>query len=186
MALAIVGGPIVVLGSEDRSALHDSMNDEMEEGPRQEEGQCRIECGLTLKNVIDQIVARRNRSRAKKDKQNQVRVDLFCSCGYGDGFMVHCDGEEKFCPGKNWYHLECVGLRCEPRGNWKCSACTQKASEDKKKRGCRKRSMYSSKNEIVLDESKFVLSKEDFKKKQLTPLKVEAAERQSRRDMVIR
>ena len=142
------------------------------------------ECEKTLKSIVDRIIAKW--PRAKKEEEKAPRLDLFCFCGYGDGFMVYCDGEERFCPGNNWFHLECVGLRCEPRGNWKCHFCTKRAIEcEERRKSQRKRGHDVMRNTIALDESKFVLSKENLKKKQLSnPLKVDAAEQQSRKNMV--
>ena len=90
---------------------------------------------------------------------------MFCYCGYGDGEMIGCDGDK--CPGNNWYHLECVGLRVEPRGTWYCQTCAdRKATREKlqKERStrCSKRSRRESKLNNI-DESKFVVTEKEKK-----------------------
>ncbi|KAH7666378.1 CRE-ING-3 protein [Aphelenchoides avenae] len=45
----------------------------------------------------------------------------YCTCGqksYGE--MVACDN--KNCP-KEWFHYECVGIICPPKGKWFCPLC---------------------------------------------------------------
>jgi hypothetical protein len=50
-----------------------------------------------------------------------------CVCGGGfEGEMIGCDGG---C--NDWFHFECVGLKKQPRGEWICGACTEKAKRRK-------------------------------------------------------
>ncbi|KAK4167430.1 putative transcriptional regulatory protein [Cladorrhinum sp. PSN259] len=50
----------------------------------------------------------------------------YCKCnGVSYGEMVACDGEG--CP-REWFHLECVGLKVAPKGNakWYCDECKER------------------------------------------------------------
>ena len=50
-----------------------------------------------------------------------------CVCGGGfEGEMIGCDGG---C--NDWFHFECVGLKKQPRGEWICGACNEKAKRRK-------------------------------------------------------
>ncbi|KAK4238454.1 hypothetical protein C8A03DRAFT_33541 [Achaetomium macrosporum] len=52
--------------------------------------------------------------------------ELYCFCNQGSyGEMVACDGEG--CP-REWFHLECVGLKVAPKGNakWYCEDCKKR------------------------------------------------------------
>ncbi len=57
------------------------------------------------------------------DEQEVQDEDVYCFCNQGSyGEMVACDGEG--CP-REWFHLECVGLRVapEPNGEFIPSLC---------------------------------------------------------------
>lgn len=83
-------------------------------------------------------------------------AEVYCYCGSeGEGEMVGCDGED--CPFGGWFHLECAGLSRVPRGSWLCATCADEETPSKRRR-----------EEYIPDD-------EDG-----PPLKVEAAERQSR------
>jgi len=98
--------------------------------------------------------------------------------------MIHCDGER--CPGNNWYHLECVGMtgrRNIARLSWFCPPCEEKKKkisqrEKEQMEKLKSKTLKRVTVEEVLDENKYVLSKNDR-----NPLKVESAERQSREAM---
>ncbi|KAL2157804.1 hypothetical protein VTH06DRAFT_5073 [Thermothelomyces fergusii] len=60
------------------------------------------------------------------DDQDVGDEDVYCYCNqvsYGE--MVACDGEG--CP-REWFHLECVGLKVAPEGNakWYCEDCKKR------------------------------------------------------------
>ncbi|KAK4122838.1 hypothetical protein N657DRAFT_656905 [Parathielavia appendiculata] len=60
------------------------------------------------------------------DEDQDVGDELYCYCNqvsYGE--MVACDGEG--CP-REWFHLECVGLKVAPKGNakWYCEDCKKR------------------------------------------------------------
>ncbi|AEO61404.1 hypothetical protein MYCTH_97015 [Thermothelomyces thermophilus ATCC 42464] len=60
------------------------------------------------------------------DDQDVADEDVYCYCNqvsYGE--MVACDGEG--CP-REWFHLECVGLKVAPKGNakWYCEDCKKR------------------------------------------------------------
>ncbi|KAL2024056.1 hypothetical protein VTK56DRAFT_9836 [Thermocarpiscus australiensis] len=60
------------------------------------------------------------------DDEPDVDEPVYCYCNqvsYGE--MVACDGEG--CP-REWFHLECVGLKVAPKGNakWYCEDCKRK------------------------------------------------------------
>ena len=63
--------------------------------------------------------------------------EMYCICGrtsYNpDEVMVGCDGGDD-CPGRNWFHLKCVGLQAIPDGDWLCSFCAEKKKGTKKRR----------------------------------------------------
>ncbi|SPQ20522.1 267d2e45-42eb-452b-bd7f-b193068cad51 [Thermothielavioides terrestris] len=61
-----------------------------------------------------------------EDGQDNADEDLYCYCNqvsYGE--MVACDGEG--CP-REWFHLECVGLKVAPKVNakWYCEDCKKR------------------------------------------------------------
>ena len=64
----------------------------------------------------------------------------YCIChGPEDGtVMIACSRKRSRCKGdsvrpqsadREWYHLQCVGLAEEPRGEWLCPACVAYAEE---------------------------------------------------------
>ncbi|KAK4148564.1 hypothetical protein C8A00DRAFT_38859 [Chaetomidium leptoderma] len=60
------------------------------------------------------------------DEQDVADEDVYCYCNqvsYGE--MVACDGDG--CP-REWFHLECVGLKVAPKGNakWYCEDCKKR------------------------------------------------------------
>jgi hypothetical protein len=136
-------------------------------------------------------VKSKNQSK-KKGKKNPTS---YCVCGFGDGDMVGCDGER--CEGNNWYHLECLqttlGISEQRskrlRGNWLCPSCTEKAAKAQENQT--KRSRRSVAAATSFHETEFVLSPMEKGKagrglgssSSLPPLRVEAAERQSREEM---
>lgn len=74
----------------------------------------------------------------RKTHLNEVREAIpsdepvYCYCRqvyYGD--MVACDAPD--CP-IEWFHIECVGLRSLPRGQWYCPECNEKISKSAKKK----------------------------------------------------
>ena len=91
-----------------------------------------------------------------KQTKKLKKSKLYCICGYGDGEMIGCDGIK--CPGNNWYHYECLGLKFshQPRGTWFCPPCKikKKEEDDKLKRlafeGTKRR-------RLEIDEGKYVL-----------------------------
>ena len=143
-----------------------------------------------MNSMIEQIVAKRIRYRGPpKEKLPSISkkelANMFCYCGYGDGYMIGCEGEK--CPGNNWYHLECVGLRTEPRGTWYCQTCAERKAIKEKERKLRlERYSKRPRKETQLseiDDTKFVVSRHEKTKALINPLRVEAAERQSREEM---
>ncbi|TVY87537.1 Transcriptional regulatory protein [Lachnellula willkommii] len=63
-----------------------------------------------------------------EDEDEEIGADepLYCYCnGVSYGEMVACDADD--CE-KEWFHLECVGLKVAPRGNakWYCNDCKEK------------------------------------------------------------
>lgn len=136
------------------------------------------------------LPAKQSRGRKRK-AQKDTSAALYCLCGYGDGEMVFCDSGDKKCLGNHWYHLECVGLAHRaPRGEWWCPDCKARGAKPNKNnsasgKGGKKTS--SSAVVIVADESNYVFEpKVKATKGVLTTaslVKVEAAERQSRKAM---
>ncbi|KAK3344731.1 hypothetical protein B0H65DRAFT_183947 [Neurospora tetraspora] len=64
----------------------------------------------------------------EEDDDDEVDADeqRYCFCnGVSYGEMVACDGEG--CP-REWFHLECVGLKVAPKGNakWYCEDCKKR------------------------------------------------------------
>ncbi|KAK3900369.1 hypothetical protein C8A05DRAFT_35997 [Staphylotrichum tortipilum] len=60
------------------------------------------------------------------DEQEVQDEDVYCFCNQGSyGEMVACDAEG--CQ-REWFHLECVGLRVAPEGNakWYCEDCKKR------------------------------------------------------------
>lgn len=62
------------------------------------------------------------------DEDEEIGADepTYCYCnGVSYGEMVACDADD--CE-KEWFHLECVGLKVAPRGNakWYCNDCKEK------------------------------------------------------------
>lgn len=91
-----------------------------------------------------------------KPARNVKKSQVYCICGYGDGEMIGCDGVK--CPGNNWYHYECLGLKFshQPRGSWFCPSCkTRKKEEDDRL----KRLAFegTKKRRLEIDEGKYVL-----------------------------
>ncbi|RDL41129.1 Chromatin modification-related protein [Venustampulla echinocandica] len=82
-----------------------------------------------------QIIAQQNlevddaTSTAQEDDEDEeIGADelTYCYCnGVSYGEMVACDADD--CE-KEWFHLECVGLKVAPRGNakWFCNDCKEK------------------------------------------------------------
>ena len=109
-------------------------------------------------------VPRRKRSRSK--------AETFCNCGRGDGDMIGCDGTS--CPGNGWFHPECVGITrtTAPRGKWYCPDCTiaMKRRRVNGDRGQRKAVIEITEDTHIINSGS-------------VPLKVSAAERQSREEM---
>ncbi|KAH6673155.1 hypothetical protein B0J14DRAFT_592630 [Halenospora varia] len=63
-----------------------------------------------------------------EDEDEEIGADepTYCYCnGVSYGEMVACDADD--CE-KEWFHLECVGLKVAPRGNakWYCNDCKDK------------------------------------------------------------
>ena len=57
--------------------------------------------------------------------QVSEKDDTYCWCnGKDEGAMVACDNAH--CP-RQWFHLECVDLKCKPRGKWYCYAVCRHA-----------------------------------------------------------
>jgi hypothetical protein len=88
--------------------------------------------------------------------KNLKKSKLYCICGYGDGEMIGCDGIK--CPGNNWYHYECLGLKFshQPRGTWFCPPCKIKKKEEDDKL---KRLAFegTKRKRLDIDEGKYVL-----------------------------
>ncbi|KAL2116391.1 hypothetical protein VTJ04DRAFT_8558 [Mycothermus thermophilus] len=75
--------------------------------------------------MADEEEAAQDEEEEEDDDQGQ-EDDVYCYCNQGSyGEMVACDGEG--CP-REWFHLECVGLRVAPRGNakWYCEDCKKR------------------------------------------------------------
>lgn len=131
--------------------------------------------------------------KKKSRRKGQANSIRYCLCGYGDGEMIGCDGDN--CEGNNWYHLECLqtvlGISKQRskrlRGEWFCPSCKEKAAKKLEKQ--RQRTSTSTSVGAIAtflrDETKYVLSPGDKGKKSgsLPPLRVESAERQSREEM---
>ncbi|KAK3683941.1 hypothetical protein B0T22DRAFT_266441 [Podospora appendiculata] len=69
-----------------------------------------------------------NQNQNQHDDDDDVDVDeqRYCLCnGVSYGEMVACDGDG--CP-REWFHLECVGLKVAPKGNakWYCEECKKR------------------------------------------------------------
>lgn len=63
------------------------------------------------KELTDQLLRR----------EEQQKEDVYCYCrqvSYGQ--MIGCDGED--CP-REWFHLDCIGLKEPPKGQWFCREC---------------------------------------------------------------
>ena len=145
-------------------------------------------CNVNDESHIDQSSLKKTNTRKGRHFRAKVSVTTYCICGYGDGDMIGCDGESSFCPGKKWYHLECLGMDREPRGTWYCPDC---AERETKKINRKRKQVIPAQLDLshLLDEKKFVVSKKELKiisgkaSGVIVPLKVEAAERQSRDEM---
>ena len=129
-------------------------------------------------------------SRGEKRKAEKLSTaDLYCLCGYGDGEMIFCDSGDKKCLGNHWYHLECVGLAHRaPRGEWWGPDCKTRATKIGNSKAPNVRNgKRSSAVVVVADESNYIFEpKVKAAKGVLTTaslVKVEAAERQSRKAM---
>lgn len=138
-------------------------------------------------------------NKKKSRKKDQKNARTYCLCGYGDGDMIGCDGES--CEGNNWYHLECLqtvlGLSEKRskrlRGKWFCPSCTEKATKAVEKQQKKRKATTMISPADSFREADYVLSPTDkgtgkksgghFRLSGLPPLRVEAAERQSREEM---
>ncbi|EPY53392.1 ING family Png1 [Schizosaccharomyces cryophilus OY26] len=59
-----------------------------------------------------------------EEEQEEEDNEKYCFCQQGSyGQMVACDNED--CE-REWFHMECVGLRAPPEGTWYCEACREK------------------------------------------------------------
>jgi len=83
-----------------------------------------------------------------EDEENEESGDEeACQvCSY-DGIEITCFGCSK------QYHLDCVGLKRNPRGQWKCTKCKEK---EEKKRKTKERSSESESNESSSDNEPLV------------------------------
>ena len=66
----------------------------------------------------------------EKLKEKMEKAYQFCSCKtyLENKAMVGCDCKTaKDCPGRGWFHLQCVGLRKAPKGPWICASCKDHA-----------------------------------------------------------
>jgi inhibitor of growth protein 3 len=65
--------------------------------------------------------AMKRKSAADSPEESTADSKLYCICqqpSYGD--MVGCDNDN--CP-YEWFHLECVGMKKVPKGDWMCDEC---------------------------------------------------------------
>ncbi|WBW72709.1 ING family-like protein Png1 [Schizosaccharomyces osmophilus] len=60
----------------------------------------------------------------EEEDQEEEDNEKYCFCQQGSyGQMVACDNED--CE-REWFHMECVGLKAPPEGTWYCEACREK------------------------------------------------------------
>ncbi|CAJ2510762.1 Uu.00g063870.m01.CDS01 [Anthostomella pinea] len=74
-------------------------------------------------------------SSAQGDEEGDVDELRYCYChGVSYGEMVACDAED--CP-REWFHLDCVGLKAAPPSNvkWYCDHCKDRLKPGKKVNG---------------------------------------------------
>ncbi|EEB08473.1 ING family Png1 [Schizosaccharomyces japonicus yFS275] len=59
--------------------------------------------------------------------EEEEDTEVYCFCQQGSfGQMVACDDEG--CE-REWFHMECVGLKAPPEGTWYCETCKERRSK---------------------------------------------------------
>lgn len=58
-------------------------------------------------------------TRSKNNEDNDFEIWCFCKRALSTE-VIGCDNET--C-NVQWFHFECVGIKCKPRGKWYCQEC---------------------------------------------------------------
>ncbi|KAJ3554950.1 hypothetical protein NPX13_g10474 [Xylaria arbuscula] len=90
--------------------------------------------GASLHAIPTRVVDEDTNSSGHGDDEGEPDADepLYCYCnGVSYGEMVACDAED--CP-REWFHLDCVGLKAAPPSNmkWYCDNCKDRLKTGKK------------------------------------------------------
>ncbi|KAI0518337.1 hypothetical protein F5B22DRAFT_82009 [Xylaria bambusicola] len=93
--------------------------------------------GASLHAIPPRVVDEDTNSSGHGDDEGEVDADepLYCYCnGVSYGEMVACDAED--CQ-REWFHLDCVGLKAAPPSNmkWYCDNCKDRLKTGKKVNG---------------------------------------------------
>ncbi|KAI8625872.1 hypothetical protein F5Y19DRAFT_239836 [Xylariaceae sp. FL1651] len=93
--------------------------------------------GASQHAIPTRIADEDTNSSGHGDDEGDVEADepLYCYCnGVSYGEMVACDAED--C-GREWFHLDCVGLKAAPPSNmkWYCDNCKDRIKTGKKVNG---------------------------------------------------
>ena len=74
----------------------------------------------------------RNASIIKSISTCDAQEMKYCYCKKGEyGDMIGCDNTN--CPCQ-WFHYECIGLKCAPKGKWYCPDCRKLDTFERKKK----------------------------------------------------
>lgn len=83
---------------------------------------------------VDNVIVRKDDQMAHENWTNADDDDkVFCICqgALSESEMIACD--DPGCP-IEWYHLQCVGVKEIPSGNWFCDLCLQRRGQDAQER----------------------------------------------------
>jgi hypothetical protein len=64
----------------------------------------------------------------ESNREEASNGESYCVCGGpSGGQMIGCDDDNCI---KQWFHIECVGLKSVPKGDWVCQECLQRRANE--------------------------------------------------------
>jgi hypothetical protein len=85
-----------------------------------------------LEGVVSQPLEAASEADASSPDEEEDYTKLWCYCNQPSfGNMVKCDNDKCTI---EWFHFDCLCMRCPPKGKWYCPSCRKMPKFSKRKK----------------------------------------------------